>query len=318
LPNAAKAAFGINVNHALEADHMATDPKVISTGTLYGSTAMAAAAPQLTAEDYGPDGYIQDIDKPSDDCKAMMAYYNQVEAIIDGINCVRDGKEIYLPKFPKEDADDYKYRNSCGTMTNVYRDIVESLSSKPFAQEVKITKGETPEIAAIVENINGRGDHMHVFLGETFFRGINSAIQWILIDYPTVEIDPNAPPLLQKDEKKLGLRPYWVQVRAKDVLQVKTQNITGVEELSYVRVWENVRPCSSIRQADRNDRFPHLHQRCVKRPNGDCPEAALSRSTLSRWFRFRQDAARVRHGSFIRLCATRRICRLRATKRNRV
>jgi hypothetical protein len=217
---------------------MATDPKVISTGTLYGSTAMAAAAPQLTAEDYGPDGYIQDIDKPSDDCKAMMAYYNQVEAIIDGINCVRDGKEIYLPKFPKEDADDYKYRNSCGTMTNVYRDIVESLSSKPFAQEVKITKGETPEIAAIVENINGRGDHMHVFLGETFFRGINSAIQWILIDYPTVEIDPNAPPRSREDEKKLGLRPYWVQVRAKDVLQVKTQNITGVEELAYVRVWE--------------------------------------------------------------------------------
>lgn len=206
--------------------------------TISGIMYVEQQTPVGSGVEDGPDGDIQKIDQPAADNAAMAPYWNKVEAIIDGVDAVRAGKKTYLPEFPKEDSEDYKYRLATSTMTNVYRDIVESLSSKPFSQEIKLTSGDSAEIKPIVENINGRGDHMHVFLGETFFRGINSAIQWILIDYPTVELAANAPPRSKEDETKLGLRPYWVQVRAKDVLQVMTQNITGVEELSYIRIWE--------------------------------------------------------------------------------
>ncbi len=204
-----------------------------------GSVQFVAPPVAADALDHsGPDGNIQEIDKPATDCAAMLPYWKQVEAIIDGIKTVKLGKIEYLPKFPKEEQEDYDFRLSSATMTNVYRDIVESLSSKPFSQEVKVEKGDSDAIKKLVEDINGRGDHLHVFLGETFFRGINSALHWILVDFPTVELVEGAPPRSVEDETKLGLRPYWVQVRAMDVLDVKTQNLTGSEELSYVRVWE--------------------------------------------------------------------------------
>ena len=205
----------------------------------------------IDADTSGPDGDIQKIADPDADNLAMTPYWQMTDAIVDGIGAMKAAKETYLPKFPREDKDDYAFRLKSATMTNIYRDIVESLASKPFTQQVEVLKADT-RMSEIQENVDGRGNHLHVFLGETFYRGINSAIQWVLVDYPTINIDPDRP-LSQADEAALGIRPYLVQVRAIDVLHVETLNMNGVEEFSYIRLLEHNNDGDKVRVFDRRN-----------------------------------------------------------------
>lgn len=173
----------------------------------------------------------------SDDYKAMCHYWHKVNTIVEGIDAMRAAGEKYLPKFPNESTKDYEYRKKIATMTNIYGDVVESLANKPFSEELSIIDNEnaTPDILQLAENIDGRGNHIHVFLADTFFHGINSAIDWILVDYPVVDTD-QVRTIAQ--EKELGIRPYWVQVRAMQVLDVQTEIISGIEKLTYIRIRE--------------------------------------------------------------------------------
>lgn len=178
-----------------------------------------------------------EIETPSDDYKAMAPYWKKVDTIIEGIDAMRRAKKEYLPKFPNESEKDYDFRLSVATMTNVYTDVVESLADKPFSDEVRIIDNDqsNDEFIALAENIDGRGNHIHVFLSDVFFHGINAAIDWILIDYPVVNTNIIR---TREQELALGLRPYWVQIRAKQVLDVKTEMINGIETLVYVKILE--------------------------------------------------------------------------------
>ena len=127
-------------------------------------------------------------DWKSPDYTAMSPYWDKVGAIVEGRDAVVAAGKLYLPKFPNESDKDYEFRLLSAKFTNVYRDVVEGLAQKPFSREVTLTGDAIPErIAAIVEDIDGRGNHLHVFAAETFFNGINKSIDWILVDYTRAE-----------------------------------------------------------------------------------------------------------------------------------
>lgn len=189
---------------------------------------------------------MQRIDQPGPSHRLMSDYWRQVDTIIDGIAAMRRAGETYLPKFPHESADDYKFRLATSRMTNVYRDIVESLASKPFVQETHLIEPNadkkenesafvTPELLAYQEDIDGRGSHLHVFSSEAFFRAVNASVHWILVDYPEVN---RSVIRTVADETAAKIRPYWVQIPAINMLDAKTRVVNGIEEIAYVRIWE--------------------------------------------------------------------------------
>ncbi|MCK1975161.1 hypothetical protein LNK20_20980, partial [Bacillus safensis] len=74
------------------------------------------------------------------------------------------------------------------------------MASKPFSKEVTLANDTVPEaIKVVTEDIDGGGNHLHVFADNVFFNGIHNAIDWILVDYPTV---PEGATLA--DEKRMG------------------------------------------------------------------------------------------------------------------
>ena len=137
----------------------------------------------LTVINIKIDKVLQSPNTPSADWRAMSGYWEKVDAIVNGRDSMIKAGEEYLPKFPNETRNDYAFRLKTAKFTNVYRDILEGLAQKPFAHEVMINESAPNALKELAEDVDGRGNHLHVFAAETFFAGINKAVDWILVDY---------------------------------------------------------------------------------------------------------------------------------------
>lgn len=190
-------------------------------------------------------------DNTSSDYDAMLPYWRMVADIMGGTKAMRQRRagsvNPYLPKFPNESAADYEYRTDNAKFTNIYRDIVETLSAKPFTKEVGLEDGSADQFKRLAEDIDGSGNHLHTFAGQVFFSGINNAVDWIMVDY--VKVKPGS---TLADERRMNARPYWVHVPASRVLAVYSARIGAREELVHVRVFESGKKRSGYDEVQTN------------------------------------------------------------------
>lgn len=204
-------------------------------------TKLADKPHPLTGED------LDVLNQGSPDWVAMSEYWEKVADIINGQKAMREKHDLYLPKFPNETAKSYEFRWKNAKFTNVYRDIVEGLAAKPFEQEVTLvddstTKGGTEvsvpqQLLDFEEDVDGSGVNLTGFAWDTLFDGINDAIHWIFVDYPTADIIP-AGNRSQADEARLGIRPFWLHIKGSSALEVRTKNVAGRETIVYFRALE--------------------------------------------------------------------------------
>lgn len=177
----------------------------------------------------------------SGDHAAMAPYWVMVETILDGAGAMRMAQTDYLPQFPNESNTDYTYRANNAKFTNIYADIVSGLAAKPFAEQAEVEEeGTSPRVVELSQDIDGRGNNLHVFASDVFFHGINYAISWILVDFTQAKPNPDGRVLSAAQETKQKLRPYWVHVPARRVLAVYSATIAGKEEFVHLRLEENV------------------------------------------------------------------------------
>lgn len=174
------------------------------------------------------------------DSEVMLQYWDLTDTLVDGIEALRLAGEKYLPKFPAENETNYKFRLKQTTvMTNIFADIVESLSVKPFERETILTGTDIPaDLVAFVEDVDGSGNNLSVFSSTVFYNSVKSGIDWIFVDYPTR--DENIRTLA--DSKQAGLRPFWTHVLGRNVLEVRSRFIRSKEQLTYVRIYEPGKP----------------------------------------------------------------------------
>lgn len=174
---------------------------------------------------------------PSSDYEAMAPYWDMVSTILGGTAAMRQAGEKYLPKLEHETQSDYDFRRKWAKFTNVFRDIVETLAAKLFAEEASVGGDSASErIKALAEDIDGQGNHIHVFAGQCFYRGIAYAIDWILVDY-TKDVPAGA---TIAQERAIGVRPYWVALPAQRVLAAYSARIDGIEQFVHVRISEDI------------------------------------------------------------------------------
>lgn len=174
------------------------------------------------------------------DSAAMLQYWDLTDTLVDGIEALRVAGEKYLPRFPAEMNENYKFRLKQTTvMTNIFADIVESLSVKPFERETMLIGDDIPaDLIAFSEDVDGSGNNLSVFASGIFYNAVKSGIDWIFVDYPT--IDPSIVTLA--DSKQAGLRPFWSHVLGRNVLEAKSKFIRSKEMLTYVRIYEPGKP----------------------------------------------------------------------------
>lgn len=175
--------------------------------------------------------------KRSPDIEMMVPYWEKVSDILEGTEAIKNGGVKYLPKFPDENKDDYDFRLTVGKFTNIYRDVTEGLASKPFQDEISLLGAEKrpQELIDFAEDVDGFGSNLTTFAALTFFNAINYGIDWIFIDYPTVQNPDN---VTIAEAKQRNLKPFWVHILGKNVLDVKTRMQGSKQIITYFRCQE--------------------------------------------------------------------------------
>lgn len=175
--------------------------------------------------------------KRSPDIETMVPYWEKVSDILEGTQAIKNGGVKYLPKFPDENINDYEFRLTVGKFTNIYRDVTEGLTSKPFQDEISLLGAEKrpKELIDFAEDVDGFGSNLTTFAALTFFNAINYGIDWIFIDYPTVQNPDN---VTIAEAKQRNLKPFWVHILGKNVLDVKTRMQGSKQIITYFRCQE--------------------------------------------------------------------------------
>lgn len=175
----------------------------------------------------------------------MCHAWQMIDDILAGAHRVRAAGQKYLPKYEAEGEEEYKRRLTASPWRPEFRDALRGLSSKPFSREVRVDDA-APEIilgtldaatkkrsGGLVDDIDARGNNLTAF-SRVFFEGaIAKGMRGILVDYPPVAEGSNL-----DDIRRRGVRPYWVDVHAEDVIAFYTAAIEGKETVVHLRIRE--------------------------------------------------------------------------------
>lgn len=178
-------------------------------------------------------------DNPSYQCPAYVAMSPDWELMNDafiGTRAIRAKGEKYLPKSPAEHKDDYAARLAQAVFWNATKRTGEGLTGMVTRKPPVFADDVPPQIKEDAENIDNAGSHFDVFTKRTFKTALIDGHGFILVDMP--------PPVTAEKENataadEIGRRPYWVHVRADQVVNWTT----GVEEGKTVLTQVTIKEC---------------------------------------------------------------------------
>lgn len=182
---------------------------------------------------------------------AMEEAWLLVDDLRGGTAAMRKAGQRRMPKFPQENDDAYRARLGTATLFPAYSKTCTDLAAKPFSRPITLSEEMPPEQEKWTENIDKMGRNLAQFCSELLEFAIAYGQAHVFIDFP---VNPGAK--TKKEEDDLGLRPYFVTVKATQLLgwradedgkllQVRFKEIVrepsgvyGDKEVDQVRVLE--------------------------------------------------------------------------------
>lgn len=145
-------------------------------------------------------------------------------ALLDGTRGVRALGEEALPKWPSEKPAFYRLRARIARLARYYERTVEAVVGMIVASPPTFAEGADARIVADWEDIDRAGTHGDVFVRTLTLEAIAGGFAAILVDAPPV---PTGVALTLQNEQRMKLRPYWVLIRAEQLLcwQIETPNL---------------------------------------------------------------------------------------------
>jgi hypothetical protein len=180
-------------------------------------------------------GNANDVREPSRAVQDMMVNWLKVTSLLGGTKKMREAASIFLPKWNREEPNDYAYRLKTTVLFNCFGHTVDGLGGKPFVRPLGWSGDMSPEVAAWFPNIDLTGRSFHVFSQEVFKFAIAYGMSHFLIDYPVMTGVRTV-----AEEKAMGARPYLIHVKANQILGWRSTVQNGGEVLTQVRILEHV------------------------------------------------------------------------------
>ena len=167
---------------------------------------------------------------------AMSESWVPIDCCVGGTQYFRRNAQVFLPREPKEDYDAWRRRVSHATLSPFLTRLSEQAAGlilrKPCQLVSKEEEGEVdPYWETWIEDVDGYGTSL-----DTFARRLAiSSILWghaaILVDMPNTEAAANL-----QEERDLGLRPYFIEVDAKDILGWRKSSDSPISPIGQVRI----------------------------------------------------------------------------------
>lgn len=184
-----------------------------------------------TAHDAG--GTRNPVAVPTHAYEAMSIDWSLVDTLWGGTDAIRASGRRFLPQMPDEPEAAYRARLHQSVLTNVYKDTIEKLVSKPLKQPVTLKDDVPDDIQSFRGNIDGQATDLDVFTRQVGEAALNHGVTHILVDYPQADPDTTA-----LEERVDHIRPYAIHYDATQVIGWKSEVRNGRRFLTQVRILE--------------------------------------------------------------------------------
>jgi hypothetical protein len=167
------------------------------------------------------------------DYTKMSAAWALPRALMGGTRAMRAAGTEYLPQEPAESNAAYKNRLSRSTLFNGFKRTVGGVVGKVFSKDPVLEEDVPANIVEWSEDIDLAGRNLANFAKEVFKDGVQVGLSHILVDMPSGD-----PAATRAQELETNRRPYFVHIRAEDLISWQTQTINGKETLAQIRFRE--------------------------------------------------------------------------------
>jgi hypothetical protein len=186
---------------------------------------------------------------PSDDHIRLMKLWKLPRALMQGTRGMRTagaratGNASYtewLPREPAETPAAYAARLYRSTLFNAFRKTVKDMTGKVFQREVTLEDDVPEQLKGYAENIDLAGRHLNVFARDVFFDGMQTGINYILVEMPPALANEDGSPVTIAQIQAANKRPYLCHIKAEDLIGFKSDIVNGVITLTQARIREDV------------------------------------------------------------------------------
>lgn len=191
-----------------------------------------------------------DVSVPLADYTVYMEYTKLERTLMGGTKAMRDAGETYLPQEENESNDSWTDRLNRSVLLNVFKRTIQKLTGEVFSKDIVLNDDVPAEVREWCENIDQEGNNLSRFCQDVFTDALAYGVSHVLVEYPRVETkeingkkyfkndEGDMVQLTQAAEKKMGWRPYWVPIEAKNVIGWRVEVRDGKPELTQLRVKE--------------------------------------------------------------------------------
>ena len=167
-------------------------------------------------------------DRPENPCKAveeLRPLWEFMEAVIDGAEELLENgdlKQKVFPQMPLETALAYNARAQLYSWQPFTKRVAATAVGTILHTPPAIADDTPEELAQLLEaGVDLYGSSLETFTNDLLSESVIFGSSYLLVEYPKPPSE-----LTRKQERDLGLRPYWVQICADDVLDAKTELTT--------------------------------------------------------------------------------------------
>ncbi|CZY68314.1 Uncharacterised protein [Enterobacter hormaechei] len=180
---------------------------------------------------------MPDISTPNLDYGNMVEAWDINDALMGGTLYMRQLGEQYLPRWPKEDREDYKKRLAVATLLPAYEETIKQNIGRVFAEPIKLAENVPDQLREYAKNIDLEGTRLDVWAQSFFGLAMQYGLSHALVDYPKVDTENVK---TKAEEKATGARPYVTMLNPRQVIGWKSKMEGGKVTLTALRIKEVV------------------------------------------------------------------------------
>lgn len=172
--------------------------------------------------------------------EVMEPRWAKMAAVVGGTETMRAAAETYLPQHSEELHGRYEERLSAAVLLNLTELTLESLVGRPFSDPVQLSEDMPAPVKEIMEDVDLQGNNIDVFARRWFREGLMKAFAHVLVEFPKREERVDGTPRTLEDDRREGLRPYWVFIKPENLIFAFVEIQQGREVVTHARFLEEV------------------------------------------------------------------------------
>jgi len=152
--------------------------------------------------------------------------------LMGGTEAMRAAGTVYLPQEEGESPVKYEGRLARSTLFEAYPRTIEKLVGEMFSEQIAVSEDMDEEVKEFFNDIDRNGNSVTMFCAKLMNDAIHEGLSHILVEYPP------SPGKTVADHKAAGARPYWVHIKASQVIGWRFKNTPQGEQLVQLRIAE--------------------------------------------------------------------------------